>query len=121
METLFEQEELHFEPIGTAFDVDRIADRIGSLGFSFRDAIDPAVFVVAADAASRDTFAARRKTDPAAGFPYVLLIRVEPARVTVYQLVGGQFLDFSREFVAWLLAEYPCRITNEAGVELRWP
>lgn len=118
MDQLFEQEELHFEPTGTTFDVDKIAARIATLGFSFRDESDPAVFVVASDAESRDVFQSRRRADPDSGFPYVLLIRGEPKRVTIYQLVGGEFLDYSREFVPWLLGEYSCRICNESGLEL---
>lgn len=122
MHSFFEQAELHIEPEnGSTFDVEAVAARVASLGYSFRDETDPAMFVIAKTEEARDTFRARRKEDPESSFPYVLLIRAEPGIVSVYQDVGGAYLEFSRDFVPWLLSQCPCRVRNESGTSLDLP
>ena len=117
----YEQDELHFECAdASSFDRDAIAARIADLGYSFQDEADPTMFVVASDANSRDTYRERRRQDPSRGFPHVLLIRVEPGEVTVYQSATAKFLDYSREFVPWLVSHYPCRVTNEFGTRFEF-
>lgn len=118
MDALFDQEELIFVPRDGTFDVDRLSQRILEIGYSFRDEIDPAVFMVCMDEESREYSCKGRQEAPEEGFPYVLIIRVEPEQVMVNQFAGPEFLDYSREFVTWLVENFPCRVRNESGQDL---
>lgn len=118
MNALVEQEELHFKPKSGAFDVDRIAERISSLGYSFRDEIDPTMFVVCRDEASRELFRNERRRQPPADFPYVLLICVKPGKVSLYQLPGTAFDPLAEEFISWFVTQQPVSVVNESGTDL---
>lgn len=119
MNVLLAQEMLKFTPVSGKFDVDAIAAAIGGVGFSFRDAADPATFVMSSDAESRDAFEARRRADPTSPFPYVPLAEVYPEKVLVWPIVNdAQSRDLSRQLLEWLTASYDCRITNDSGADV---
>ena len=118
MDELLAQEELRFEPNKGSFDVGQVAARIETLGFSFRDKLEPAVFVVCLDEASRAHARERREQAPERGFPYVLLIRVEPEQIDVVLFAGPEFGPLAAEFIGWLVAKYDCRVQNESGRDL---
>jgi len=118
MDKLPQQERLEFVPCNGSFDIHAIAAAIARLGFSFRDDTDPTMFVVSPDSQSRDTFQTRRREDPESAFPYVLLIKAEPERITVWTSAIPGIEPLTTEFLRWLLASYRCRITNEEGTDV---
>lgn len=118
MEALLDQQELYFQPLSGEFDVERVAEIIAPLGFSYRDEAVPAIFLVFDDAESRDVCRERRRQDPNSELPYVLLISVEPEEILVDQFGGPQFREYSRTFLTWLIANYKCRVRNEEGTDL---
>lgn len=115
------EDELRVLPRQGRFDVDRVAAQIGTLGFSFRDARLPSMFVVAADAASRAKLQAGREAHPEAGFPHVLLIEVTAEEIHVAPAEGGGLEALSAAFLAWLTNEYDCRVLSELGADLTDP
>ncbi|MGH7041770.1 MAG: hypothetical protein ACREFY_06530 [Acetobacteraceae bacterium] len=118
MQTLLEEEELRFAPRAGRFDVDQVAARIGTLGFAFRDAALPSMFVVAPTAAMREALQARRQAHPEDGFPHVLLIQVAPEEIHVAPALDGALAGLSAEFVTWLAATYSCQVFNEFGTDM---
>jgi hypothetical protein len=118
MQALLEEEELRFTPRAGRFDVDQVAARIGTLGFAFRDAAMPSMFVVAPSAAMRETLQARRRAHPEDGFPHVLLIQVAPEEIHVAPALDGALAGLSAEFITWLAATFPCHVFNEFGTDV---
>ncbi len=118
MDQLLDEEELYFKPVSGVFDVEQIAARIATLGYSFRDHIDPTTFVICQDEESRQEFQSRRHLDPPEGFPYVLLIEVRPDQVTMYQMPGTPYDELAREFIAWLSQQQPLQVTNDSDTDL---
>jgi len=118
VDDLLEYERLTFVPRQGVFDVDSVAAAIGGIGFPFRDEADRAMFVVSPDAGSRDVFLARRREDPESAFPYVLLIDAKPDEITVWPSHLPGVPPLASQFVHWLLATTPCRISNDEGNEL---
>jgi hypothetical protein len=118
MTSLLEEEELRFDPRKGRFDVAQVAARIATLGFAFQDEAMPSMFVVASTAAARDKLQALRRAHPEEGFPAVLLIQVAPEQIIVAPALDGALAGLSAEFVGWLAATYPCRISNEFGTDL---
>ncbi len=103
---------------GTRFDVDKVAAHVAGLGFSFRDATMPAMFVVAATAAQRERLQAARVAHPEAGFPHVLLIEVSETEIGVAPAEGDGLETLTVAFLDWLIAEYDCRVISELGADL---
>jgi hypothetical protein len=118
MTSLLEEEELRFEPRKGKFDVAQVAARIGSLGFAFQDEAMPSMYVVASTEAARDKLRALRRAHPEDGFPHVLLIQVAPEQIIVAPALDGALAGLSAEFVGWLAATFPCRVSNEFGTDL---
>ncbi|PTL85696.1 hypothetical protein [Vitiosangium sp. GDMCC 1.1324] len=118
MDELLEQQELYFTPLSGEFDVERVAEVIRPLGFSYRDEAVPSIFLIFRDGESREVCRARRQSDPAAPLPYVLLIRAQPDEILVNQFAGPEFGPYSRAFLEWLLANYECSVHNEEGTDL---
>ena len=115
------EDELRVLPRQGRFDVDRVAAWIGTLGFSFRDAKLPSMFVVAADAASRTKLQAERQAHPEAGFPHVLLIEVTAEEIHVAPAESGGLEQLSAAFLTWLTKEYDCQVRSELGADLTDP
>ena len=118
MDKLLQQERLEFVPSNGSFDIHAVAAVIARLGFSFRDEADPTMFVVSPDSESCDIFQTRRREDPETAFPYVLLIKTELARITVWTSAIPGVEPLTAEFLHWLLANCSCRITNEEGTDV---
>jgi hypothetical protein len=101
------------------FDVERAAEAIQSIGLSVRDEFVPSMFLVFLDKESRDEHCMRRRSDPSAPLPYVLLIQVEPGEICVDQFAGREYAEPSRAFLTWLARNCPaCRLRNEEGTDL---
>lgn len=115
------EDELRVLPRQGRFDVDRVAAWIGALGFSFRDAKLPSMFVVAADAPSRAKLQAERQAHPEAGFPHVLLIEVTAEEIHVAPAESGGLEQLSAAFLTWLTKEYDCQVRSELGADLTDP
>jgi hypothetical protein len=118
MEPWLEQETLRFVPLSGTFDETLLAERIGTLGFSFRDVADPSTFIVAESAEARDSYAERRLQQPEGGFPYTLLIEITPNQVLVTPPISDELRPLWREFVTWLVGQVPCRVINEFGTDV---
>lgn len=117
-EQLLDEETLDFKRVSGVFDVDKVAAAIADIGFSFRDESDPSMFVISSEAKAREIFQARRRADPSRGFPYVLLVQVRPALISVDPVADGALRDLSRQFIDWLTTTYKCRVSNEFGTDL---
>ena len=118
METLLNQQELYFTPLSGIFDVERVAEAIKSIGVSVRDEFVPSVFLIFLDEESRDVYRMRRRSDPSAPLPYVLLIKVTPAEILVDQFAGSDHAEQSRAFLAWLAKNSACHLRNDEGTDL---
>jgi hypothetical protein len=118
METLLNQQELYFTPLSGVFDVERVAEAIKSIGLSVRDEFVPSIFLIFLDEESRDVHLMRRRSDPSAPLPYVLLIRVDPGVICVNQFAGPEYAEQSRAFLTWLAKNSACRLRNEEGTDL---
>jgi hypothetical protein len=109
---------LYFRPEQGQFDVVQVSDYLARLGYSFRDPVKPDVFVVSASPEVRDHALKRRLEDPGRGFPYVLLISVEPGLITINQMTREKELELSRQFIEWLLDHYPCQVRDDYDHDL---
>jgi len=119
VEALLLEDVLTFKPVAGTFDVDRIAEAIGGIGFSFRDKTYTPRFVISATAASRDAYQARRLADPGGAFPRVLLVDVTAESVTVMPAAHEDSLRaVSAQFLEWFIAHRDCTIENENGADL---
>ncbi|MFY0569915.1 hypothetical protein ACN28E_39635 [Archangium lansingense] len=118
MDKLLEQQELYFYPLSGGFDVERVAEVIRPIGFSYQAEAEPLVFLILRDEESREACRARRQSNPTAPLPYVLLIRVQPDEIIVNQFAGPDFSPYSRVFLEWLLANYECSVHNEERTDL---
>jgi hypothetical protein len=118
MEAFLNQQELYFTPWSGNFDVERVAEAILSMGLSVRDEIASSTFLLFLDEESRDVHLARRRSNPNAPLPYVLLIQVEPSEICVDQFAGRDHAEQSRAFLTWLGKNYLCRLRNEEGTDL---
>jgi hypothetical protein len=111
-------EVLYIWPRQGEFDVDSIGKFIDRLGYSFRDPLVPDVFLVTEAEEAREFALRYRREQPEKGFPYVLKIKVTPGKVTIHQLASPEEVELSRQFVVWLLAQYPCRVEDDYGTDL---
>jgi hypothetical protein len=118
METLLNRQELYFTPLSGIFDVERVAEAIKSIGLSVRVELVPSMFIVFLDEESRDGVRLRRRSDPSAPLPYVLLIKVEPGEICVNQFAGPEYAEQSKTFLTWLAKNSACRLRNEEGTDL---
>jgi hypothetical protein len=118
MEKLLNEQELYFTPSSGTFDVERVAEAIKSIGLSVRDEFVPSMFLVFLGEESRDAHLMRRRSDPNAPLPYVLLINVEPGEICVNQFAGPEYAEQSRAFLTWLAKNAVCRLRNEEGTDL---
>lgn len=115
---LLDEEELYFEPTGDAFDLDAIAAHLLSLGFAARDAADPEILMIADSAETRDAAVARRAAHPDDGFPFVLLVRLTPRRITVSPVNDGDLAALSAGIISWLAARQPCHVSNDSALDV---
>jgi hypothetical protein len=118
MDELLNQQELYFTPRSGLFDVERVAEAILSIGLSVRDEFVPSLFLLFLDEESRDVQLLRRRNNPKAPLPYVLLIQVEPDEICVNQFAGREHAEQSRTFLTWLAKNSACRLRNEEGTDL---
>jgi hypothetical protein len=118
METFLNQQELFFTPLSGIFDVERVAEAIQSISLSVRDEFVPSIFLIFLDLESRDEHLLRRRSNPSAPLPTVLLIKVEPGEICVNQFAGRDHAEQSRAFLTWLAKNSACRLRNEEGTDL---
>jgi hypothetical protein len=118
MERLLNEQELYFTPLSGNFDLERVAEAIKSIRLSVRDEFVPSMFLIFLDEESRDAHLMRRRSDPSAPLPYVLLIKVEPGEICVNQFAGPEYAERSRAFLMWLAKNSACRLRNEEGTDL---
>ena len=115
---LLDEEELYFEPTAGVYDLDAIAAHIATIGFAARDVADPEMVMIVDTAEGRDAALARRKAHPADGFPFVLLVRLTPGRITVSPVNDGDLATLSAGLLAWLAAVQPCRVLNDSQTDV---
>ncbi len=115
---LLDEEELYFVPASGVFDSDSIATHIATLGCAARDAADPEMFMIADSAAARDAGVARRRAHPADGFPFLLLVRLTPRRISVSPVNDGERATLSAGLLTWLVALKPCRVLNDSQIDV---
>ena len=115
---LLDEEELYFEPAAGTFDLDAIAAHIATIGFAARDAADPEMFMIADTAEDRDAGIARRRAHPADGFPFLLLVRLSPRRITVSPVNDGDLATLSAGLLSWLAHHQPCRVLNDSQLDV---
>jgi hypothetical protein len=118
VEPLLNQQELYFTPLSGIFDVERVAEAIKSIGLSVHDEFVPSLFIIFLDEESRDVYRVRRRSDPGAPLPCVLLIKVEPGEICINQFAGPEYAEQSRAFLTWLAKNSACRLRNEEGTDL---
>jgi len=121
MDTLLQQQELYFAPISEPFDLARAQIIIRALGFAWQHPHIPSLFLIFHDEESRTQWATTIKHSPNSHLPYVLLIDVKSTEIIVNQFAGPDYAKYSRVFLNWLLANYPCTARNEEGTPLALP
>ena len=104
---------IHLEPLSDAFSLPLIEARLAQFPFAFRDAKKPNIYMLCGSA---DVMAwaqdERSKSDE---FPYVGLVDLDPGHITIRQLCNEEELAVVRQFVQWLVDEYPCTIEDDDG------
>jgi hypothetical protein len=123
MDQLLAQEELHITPLGAPFDVEQVGQLILAIPYAWRDEVLPSMYLLFLDEATRDERVARRRADPAARLPYVLLVDVEANKIVVNQYAGPAHNEQSRRFLTELAAQHRCQVVNAMGRDLSayWP
>jgi hypothetical protein len=109
---------LTLTPAQGGFDAAAVAAAVEGPGPHFRDPVDPAIYVVSANAEMLATFEARRKANAEAMLPPALRIAVEPGRVVVGRSAFGPDEPMARAFLAWITGAYRCRIVNDEGTDV---
>jgi hypothetical protein len=119
LDDLLAEESLNFTPLSESFDVERVAAAIASIGFSYRDEIEPSAFAIFSTEEGRDALRDARRADPTSSFPYVVLATVRPDVVVVFPAADEPELRvLSIELIQWIMDNYACRVENEFGTDM---
>ena len=118
LEGLVAETLLTLTPAKGGFDIAAVVAAVTGLGPHFRDPVDPAIYVVSANAEMLATFEARRKANAEAMLPPALRIAVEPGQVVVGRSAFEADEPMARAFLTWITEAYPCRIKNDEGTDL---
>ena len=107
-------EMLFIQPKSGEYNVSEVENYLSMMPFVIRDPRDSfGPFMLCGNKVSCDY--AREKRLSTGEFAYMCLVAVERQMITIRQLCEDDKLVQSRQFVAWLLERYDCRITDDNG------
>lgn len=122
VDDLVEEESLVFVPFDGAFDIEAVAEVLASIGYAYRDEVNPIAFAVFTQESARDECKRIRQADPRSTFPYVLRLVVRPQEMVVYPVADQDDLRaLTKKFLEWLVHNYDCRIENDFGTDISTP
>lgn len=102
-------------PIDGQFDVGHIEAHLDALTYVSRDPLDPNGTYFMCDEPQAVDFYRQKRIRHPDRFPYIVLIDVHALRVDVHQQTGVEMLRKAREFVSWMLEQFPCRVVDDMG------